>query len=469
LGALSLVAALKRNPLECWSARHFEEPAVVHRLPFGRALLVSDPAAIRRLLLENPGGYQKDRLQRTVLSAGMGDGLLAAEGESWRSQRRIAAPVFALRNVRAFAPAMAAAVRERLDTWSDGLADIDVEMRRLTLDVLERTVFADGFGRGAEEIRLAMARYFPAIGRMGALDLLGAPAFVPRPGHWAARPARRLLESAIDDLIAERRSLNGAAPDDILARLLAAEDADNGERLNPREVRSSILTLFAAGHETTANALTWSIYLLSQSPVWRQRVRREALSLTGHGPLVDVEDLSVTRAVIEEALRLYPPIAAISRVALEDDDLAGIAVYKGDLIVVSPWVLHRHRRLWGAPDVFDPSRFLGEAREGVDRFAFLPFGAGPRTCLGSEFALQEASLALAEIVRRFDFVLAPGQHVRPLLEVTLKPAGGLRVMLRSRGSFRPQPPMPVRPLTDNRLRRLERRPVRRAPASRLVT
>jgi cytochrome P450 len=432
---LALLAALRRNPLECWTERHFEEPVVAHRLPFGRALLVSEPGAIRRLLLDNAGAYRKDRLQRAVLSAGMGEGLLAAEGESWRVQRRIAAPVFALRSVRAFAPAMATAIRARLDRWADGPADIDVEMRRLTLEVLERTVFEGGFGRGAEEIRLAMARYFPAIGRFGVLDLLGAPAFIPRPGHLAARPARRLLEGAIDDLIAARRDAvargEGEA-DDILGRLLAAADAGSGEHLTVGEVRSSILTLFAAGHETTANALTWSMYLLSRSPLWLQRVRREAGAAAGQPPNERVEVLPRTRAVIEEALRLYPPIAAISRVAMSADALAGMAVRRGDLIVVSPWVLHRHRRLWRSPEAFDPSRFLGEAREGLDRFAWMPFGAGPRTCIGAEFALQEASLALAEIARRFEFELAPAQNVRPLLEVTLKPANGMRMIVMAR-------------------------------------
>jgi cytochrome P450 len=280
-----------------------------------------------------------------------------------------------------------------------------------------------------------MARYFPAIGRFGVLDLMGAPAFIPRPGHLAARPAWRFLDRAIDDLIAargEREAAEGEAPDDILGRLLAAADAENGEQLSVRQIRSSILTLFAAGHETTANALTWSMYLLSRSPLWLQRVRREAGATAGSSPSERVEDLPLTRAVIEEALRLYPPIAAISRVAVSADELAGTAVRRGDLVVVSPWVLHRHRRLWRSPDAFDPSRFLGEAREGLDRFAWMPFGAGPRTCIGAEFAVQEASLALAEIVRRFDFKLAPGQTVRPLLEVTLKPAGGMKMIVMAR-------------------------------------
>jgi cytochrome P450 len=205
-----------------------------------------------------------------------------------------------------------------------------------------------------------------------------------------------------------------------------------GERLSVREVRSSILTLFAAGHETTANALTWSLYLLAASADWRLAVRGEAQRLADRPPDERVGLLTQTRAVIEEALRLYPPIAAVSRVALEPDRLGDADIRRGDLVVVSPWVLHRHRRLWPDPDAFDPSRFLGKVRERVDRFAFLPFGAGPRTCLGAEFALQEACLALAEIVRRFDFELAPGQTVWPKLEVTLKPAGGLRMMVRAR-------------------------------------
>jgi cytochrome P450 len=440
LGVIALLAALRRNPLECWTQRHFDELIVEAKLPFGRAVLAHDPHAIRHVLFGGAGNYRKDRLQKRVLSAGLASGLLSAEGERWRAQRRLAAPPFAHRSVREFAPAMIAAAEAMTRRWPAraGAVDVDVEMRRVTLDVLERTIFADGFGRDAEDIRQAMTVYFDVIGKLGALDLLGAPDAIPRLSQLRVHSTLRFFENAIDDLIAARRRRleldPQGAPQDMLTRLLEANDGEAG--LSPAEVRSNILTFFAAGHETTANALTWTLFLLSQSPEWMRRVEREATAAFD-GPVDSLPDrLTDTRAVIEEAVRLYPPIAAISRVALGDDELAGVRIKRGTLVVISPWVLHRHRRLWDEPDVFDPRRFLGEARERIDRFAYLPFGAGPRICIGQAFALQEAALVLATVVSRFSLQLAPGQAVWPLLRVTLRPGDGLRMIVRPK----PAPP-----------------------------
>jgi cytochrome P450 len=194
-----------------------------------------------------------------------------------------------------------------------------------------------------------------------------------------------------------------------------------------------------AGHETTANLLSWSLFLLSQVDGWRERVRSEAEREIGRGAVTDLaERLPQTRAVIDEAARLYPPIAAISRVAIAADTLAGEAIPRGTLVVIAPYVLHRHRTLWPEPDVFDPTRFLDANRSRIDRFSYLPFGAGPRTCVGSTFALQEATLVLATIVKNFDMRLVAGHSVWPLLRVTLRPAGGLPMTLRWIGG-RPAP------------------------------
>ncbi|HEY1449147.1 MAG TPA: cytochrome P450 [Caulobacteraceae bacterium] len=438
LGFMALLAVLSRNPLECWTARHFEELIVDGGLPVGRAVLVHDPGAIRRVLLENAANYRKDRLQKRVLSAGMSEGLLSAEGHRWRAQRRLSAPVFAARSVREFAPAMLSAARALVGSWPGRGETIDaaVEMRRVTLDVLERTIFTDGLGRDAEDIRRAMATYFDIIGRVSALDLVGAPEIIPRLGRWRVRPTVRLFEASIDDMILARRKVLNEhperAPGDMLTRLLTACDAEDGARLSPAEVRSNILTFFAAGHETTANTLTWSLYLLSQSPEWRERVEAEA-AVAFEGPTEGLaERLVETRAVIEEAIRLYPPIAAISRVAMGADELGGTRVRRGTLVVISPYVLHRHHRLWDHPELFEPGRFLGEARARIDRFAYLPFGAGPRTCIGSAFALQEAAIVLAAVARRARLRLAPDQTVWPLLRVTLRPAAGLRMVVNRR-------------------------------------
>lgn len=435
LHPLRLISVLKRNPLECWAREHFERLIVTAALPIGRVAVINDPTAIRRVLLDNAANYRKDTLQRRVLSAGLGDGLLSAEGDQWRVQRRTVAPLFARRTVMQWAPAMLDAAAELVQRWREhGPATLDVaaEMTRLTLDVLERTIFSDGFGCKAEEARLAMVTYFNTVGRIDPLDLLGLPNWIPRLNSLRVRPTLRFFERSIEDLIAaRRREQRDEHPNDILSLLLAARDPDTGERMSEAEVKSNILTFIMAGHETTANLLSWSLFLLSQSDKWRQLVRQEAEREINCSAMDLVDRLSDTRAVIEEAARLYPPIAAISRVAIDADELAGEAIAAGTIVVISPYVLHRHRLLWENPDLFDPGRFLGKNRSLIDRYSYLPFGAGPRTCIGSTFALQEATIVLAVITRHCGMQLAASHKVWPILRVTLKPAGGLPMIVHA--------------------------------------
>ena len=439
LGLLGLFSTLKRNPLECWARDHFEKPIVVGGLPFKHVLLVHEPAAIRRVLLDNAANYEKDTIQRRVLSSGLGDGLLSAENEQWRTQRRILAPVFARKTILDFAPAMMDAADALTARWRymDGATlNVAAEASRLTLDVLERTIFSDGFGHEPEEIRDAMSVYFNTIGKIDPLDLIGLPPSVPRISHLRVRSTLRFFEEAIDDIIAARRrrmtETSAAAANDILTLLLGALDPETGQGMTEAEVRSNILTFIAAGHETTANTITWSLFLLSQSDEWRARVEAEARREIG-GPVAGLADRLVeTRAVIDEAVRLYPPIAAISRVAKGPDELGGERVKRGTMIVIAPYVLHRHQLYWDEPDAFDPTRFLGKARHEIDRYAYIPFGTGIRTCIGSAFALQEATLILATVMKNFAIALAPGTEVWPLLRVTLRPANGLPLIIKTK-------------------------------------
>lgn len=439
LGPIALLRVLADNPIEAWTAAHFEQPIVMNGLSMGRVAVVSDPAAIRRILLENCDNYQKDWLQRRVLSAGLAGGLLTAEAQNWRAQRRALAPLFARRTVLNFTAAMVDAADrlvERLAQREGHVMDLSVEATRVTLEVLERTIFSDGLGRDAEDIRVAMKKYFETIGRIDPFDILGVPSVVPRPGRWKVRPMLRLFESAIDSIVATRRERMAGnpagAPRDILTLLLEAKDPETGDGLSEGEIRANILTFIAAGHETTANCITWSLFLLSQSQQWRERVQAEAdRELAGR--LDSLTDRLVeTRAVIDEANRLYPPIAALSREAIGPDELAGVPIKAGTMIVIASYVLHRHRALWRSPNAFDPNRFLGRARRAIDRFAYLPFGVGPRTCIGASFAIQEASIVVATILRHFTLEMAPGCSPWPVLKVTLRPKGGLPMIVRRR-------------------------------------
>ena len=295
----------------------------------------------------------KTGCRRRILSAGLANGLLSAEGNQWKTQRRALAPLFSRKTVLAFSAAMvdsAHALVERLARQQDQVVDVAVEATRTTLDVLERTIFSDGFGRDAEEIRVAMKSYFDTIGRIDPLDLLGLPAVVPRPSRWRLRPMLRLFEDAIDTIIStRRRQIARNKPDvprDILTFLLEARDPETGEALSEVEIRANVLTFIAAGQETTANCITWSLFLLSQSPEWRQRIQAEADREFGDGGGNVADRLVETRALVEETNRLYPPLAAMSRAALGPDELAGQRIRRGTMVVIAPYVLHRHRALW---------------------------------------------------------------------------------------------------------------------------
>lgn len=441
LRLFALLATLKRNPLECWSAEFFREPIAKVKLPFADAFLVHDPAAIKRVLVDNAGNYRKDPIQRRILATGLADGLLSVEGARWEAQRRMLAPLFARRTVTSFTAAMLAAADRLAERWRrlepNATVDIAAEMTLITLNVLALTIFSDGIAGDYDEFREAMNAYFAVIGRIGVLDLLGAPQFVPRPGQRRLRRTMGYFEGVIDQIIATRwRRLAslpaGEGPSDLLTLLLRALDPSTGQSMSLPEVRSNILTFLSAGHETTANTLAWSIFLLSQASDWRARVREEAArELTG--PVEGMADrLVVTRAVVEEALRLYPPIAALSRMAKCADTLGGVEAKPGALIVIAPYVLHRHRLLWDRPDAFDPSRFLPQNRSAVARFAYLPFGIGPRICIGASFALQEATIVLAALTHHFDIELMPDAKVWPLQKITLRPAHGLPMRVTSR-------------------------------------
>ena len=357
-------------------------------------------------------------------------------------QRRMLAPLFARRAVTTFTEAMLTAAHGLADKWremeTNAVVDVVSEMTLLTLKVLALTIFTEGIGGDLEEFRLAMNAYFGVIGRIGALDLFGVPAFVPRPGRARLRRTMIYFEGVIDDIIETRRrrlatSSDGQQPVDLLTLLLRALDPSTGRPLNCAEVRSNILTFLSAGHETTANTLAWSLFLLSQAPEWRERVKEEA-GRELNGPVEGLADrLVVTRAVVDEALRLYPPIAALSRMPEKSDRLGPFEVRPRSLVVVAPYVLHRHERLWDRPSVFDPLRFLSGQQ--APRFAYLPFGAGPRTCIGSSFALQEATIVLAVLTHRVEMDLMPHAVVWPVQRITLRPANGLPMRLvRVRGN-----------------------------------
>lgn len=438
-GSLSTLLAIQRNPIEVWWAGDFERPVSIGRTIFGLRGAAHDPAAVRRIFLDNAANYRKDDLQLRILRPGLGNGLLTAEGEDWRVQRRALAPLFSPRQIAEFAPAVhrvGRAAIERMARRREGaVADVGQVMSRMTLEVLEQTLFSEGLGREPSAFQRAVTSYFETIGRVDPLDLLGAPAFLPRLRRRRGRAALEFFDLAVDTIIEKRRALldRGAeAPRDLLTLLMSAKDPENGRGIAEVDVRANIVTFINAGHETTANGLTWTLYLLSQSPEWRERAEAEADEAFDADGSVATERCETLRAIFEEALRLYPPAAMLARQAIADDELLGVRIPAGAVMTVSPYVLHRRRGLWDQPDAFDPSRFLGERRDRIDRFAYIPFGAGPRVCIGMAFAMQEGIVLLAHLLRAFRFDLVEGQVVMPLQRVTLRPRGGLKMHVKKR-------------------------------------
>ena len=411
------------------------------RLPLGEVAVINDPVAIRRVLADNRDNYPKDGFQKRMLAV-LSNGLLTAEDAQWRVQRRALTPILALRNVRSFVPVILRAVGDLVERWRSHegeVVDVADEVTDLTLAVLERTIFSDGIAGNGRELRSAMRIYFDSLGRIDPFDLLNLPDFVPRVGRLRTRAAVRLFHQGVDEMIAmrSRRDPRGTgAPNDMLTLMLHARDPETGRPLNSAEIRANVITFMSAGHESTANAIAWTLFLLSQSPAWRERLAAEATRELD-GPAETLPDRLVeTRAVLDEALRLYPPLAAISRVARSPDELAGTPIRRGAMIVIAPYVLHRHRLWWKEPEFFNPARFLPLARASIDRYVYMPFGAGPRGCIGSVFALQEALMAVAAIIREFELDVAPGHAVWPLHRITLRPRHGLPMIVRRRSLSR---------------------------------
>ena len=429
------------QPFPGLTERMFEEPIVSGRTLFGSYMLVSDPAGVRRVLVENAANYPKTSMDLRFFTALFGGGLLGTDGEVWRRHRRVMAPAFDPRSVAAYGPAIAASAREFLTRWDalpNGAAvDMAQEMKALTLQVIARTVFSTDSAEIIDLIGGTLSRGLEAASQANILDLL------PVIGEWRMKARERRLaassaglDEAVAALVKAREANLAAAPADLLTRLVAAKDEEGGGAgLTPKEIRDEIITIFMAGHETTAGTLSWTWYVLSQRPVEAARLGAELDAvLAGRPPTPeDLPNLTYTRRVVEESMRLFPAAPGLStRRAREADEVCGHPVPKGAAVTIMPWVIHRHRRLWDDPERFDPDRFAPEGSAGRPRFAYLPFGAGPRVCIGQVLALNESILILAALAQRYSPRLAPGAQVVPQANVTLQFKTGLKMTLERR-------------------------------------
>jgi cytochrome P450 len=440
LGPLRLYRALRRNAITAWRADAFEEPYIADRNQLGGFVLLNEPDLIRQVLIDNAANYPKDTLQLEKLTPAVGRGLLTSDGADWRLQRRTVAPLFQPAGVVSYLAPMTASVDAMLARWDgharDGaIVDVAREMTALTYDIISRTVFSHEIETSPDVMGEAITTYFDALGRIDLWDVLPLPHWLPRPAFIRARPALRIFRDEVGRLLARRRAritAGEAVPDDLVTRLVAARDPETGAPLTDAVIHDNLVTFIGAGHETTANALAWTLFLASEFPEADARLAEEACRIGGTPDADDLARLSGTRMILEESMRLYPPVPFSSRGAIGRDRLGDVEVVAGTRIIIAPWVLHRHRRLWPDADLFASERFAPERRTAIPRFAYLPFGAGARICVGAGFAMQEALLALALIARRFRLSLAAGVEVMPFARMTLRPINGLPMRIERR-------------------------------------
>ncbi|MBI3676264.1 MAG: cytochrome P450 [Proteobacteria bacterium] len=442
LSTFEIILELGKNPIATFGAPSYRLPYIPYPSRIRRFLMVNDPEGVKRVLLDNAGNYIKaDQVQRQLRPA-LGNGLVTAEGADWRVQRRAIAPMFQMRHIASFAPAMSQATQEMLARWRElphgEIIDADDEMMRLTYDIISRTVFSNDVTMDYRAMARAIAVYFENVGRVDFLAALGVPDWVPTPRRLRAWPALRFFRREMEGLIGRRRALlerdPDKAPNDLLTLLLTARDPETGTRFGEDEIFDNVMTFIFAGHETTANVLAWTLYLLSQFPDVDVRLAKESQTVL-QGKVAGAEDISslvYTRMVLEESMRLYPPAPLLAREAVGRDVIGGHAIEPRTVLLVSPWVIHRHRLLWDEAEYFDPERFAPGKREKIHRFAYIPFGAGPRICIGMGFAMQEAVICLATMIQHWRFELVPGHPVMPLARITLRPQYGLKMRLHCR-------------------------------------
>ncbi|MFN4155616.1 MAG: cytochrome P450 [Paracoccaceae bacterium] len=427
LGVFGSLAAGRRNILELIPEIATHAPILSGRTG-KRWHMVMDPDALRHILRDNVVNYPKSVVTKLILEPAIGDSLFVAEGQEWLWQRRTAAPVFSHRNVAALAPVMSAAAERacvRIAQGTGRAVNCYDEMVTATFEVISDVTFSDGEGFDRASVHRAIEGYMAQTARVSLLDIIGAPAWVPRPGRVLSGSAMRQMKRIADGSIQRRRAEGNPGVPDLLDLLMAGEDPKSGRRMTTPELRDNLLTFIVAGHETTALTLSWALYLCAFDPVIQAAARAEAQSALGTraATAADITALPLIRRIVDETLRLYPPAAFLSRTAQAADTLCGREVLPGDTIILPIYALHRHHALWDSPDSFDPDRFADA--KSMDRYAYLPFGDGPRVCIGANFALQEAVIILATLLARFRFDPVPGKAPKPVMILTLRPEGGV--------------------------------------------
>lgn len=437
---VAMIGAARRNFLSIWPQQSFARALDTLSLLRRQLIICNSPAIVQDAFVRKHETFQRKSPQmRHALEPLIGDGLFVSDGETWRRRRKIVAPIVHTARLPQFAPVMIETAREKRDEWQargDG-AEIDAlaEMAHLTAEIICRTIFGRKLGRAyAAEVVEGFSDYQRHIDQIDLPSLLGLPEWLPRFRGPAVRRSVRRIRGVLDEIIDGYAAHADEGEVSVIGGLLDARDED-GRPLDREAIRNEAAVIFMAGHETTANTLAWAWFLLSQAPWAASRLRAEIDTVLGSRlpTLQDVPRLAYTRAIVEETLRLYPPIPILAREATAPARLGGLDVARGALLLVVPWLLHRNPDLWTKPDHFRPERFLpgGEA-ERQSKYGYIPFSIGPRICAGLTFGLNEAILCVAVLAQRFELELAEGAEVTPVCRLSLRPGDRLPMRLRLR-------------------------------------
>ncbi|WP_199533550.1 cytochrome P450 [Devosia psychrophila] len=436
LSILQSVRAARRNVLEIIPAIAYQQPIVSGRMGASRWHMVQDPASLRRIYLDNAANYPKSEVMLRMLRPAIGNSLFTAEGAEWRWQRRAVAPVFAQRNVTALAPVMTATAErasQRLHAAGPH-AELVAEMLTATFDVICEVALSGREHFDAKVYGAAIIRYFETAGKASLLDFLRVPSWFPRPGELLGYGAVHTMHDMVAKAIDARRAQATGQADDLLDFMLKATDPETGRTMSAQDVLHNMQFFIVAGHETTALALSWALQLLALYPKVQEEAYAEARSVLDDQPasLGHLEDMPLGRRILEESMRLYPPVGMLAREVLANDQLGGRDIRANDVIFLPLYALHRHATLWDNPNTFNPDRFLPEQVKARDRYSYLPFGAGPRVCVGANFAMMQAQIILGTLLSRFRFAPGPRPLPHPTMLMTVRPDTGINLRVTPR-------------------------------------
>lgn len=424
-----------RNPLRSLPRAVYDQPIVTYGPKRPLVAWVTGPDLIEQVLVKRTDVFAKTRLDKRVLRPLIGAGLLTAEGDHWRWQRRLASPLFRPSDALTYVPAMTQAGIDQIARWRAAgpgyIANIEVDMAETTFGVISRTILPGVTSEESIEIQRTGYAYVRPIMWSVAAALMLTPESWWYPGKKRMLRAARENREIVRKLLTRRRA-EGAHGDDLIARMLQARHPDTGAPMTDEELIDNLGTFLLAGHETTAKALTWTLYLLALSPEWQERAREEVRRVTGERPVSaeDVAKLEITQRILKEGMRLYPPVPAMTRVNIQPTEIGGISFPESALIVIPIYAVHRHKALWDDPDAFDPDRFLPEREAAIPRTQFMPFGAGPRVCIGAAFAMVEATVVLATLLKSVRFSCDSELKPEPISRVTLHPRGGIHLSVQ---------------------------------------